>query len=85
MPFYYLLLVYRLLPTVMDLSFYFAAPTRRFAVFGLTPNMLVKIHSDLLALGFLTDVVVIGTLGLLCVSSSRVYTIKVSRISLIFC
>ena len=74
-----------LVPTFMDLRLYFAAPIRRFAVFGLTSNMLANKHSDLLVLGFLTGVDVIGTLGLLSVTSSGVYTIAVYIIFLRFC
>ena len=62
-----------------------AATIRRFAVFGLTSNMLVKIHSTFLVLGFLTGVDVLGTLGLLSVTTSGVDTITASIISLRFC
>ena len=51
-PFCFVLLVHRILPNFMALRFHFAAPTRHFAVFFLTWNMLVKRHSDFLALGF---------------------------------
>ena len=50
--FSFVLLVHGLLPTFMDLRLDFAAPTQRFAVFFLTPNMLVERHSDFLALDF---------------------------------
>ena len=69
----------------MDLRFDFAATKRRFAVLGLTSNMLVNKHSDFLALGLLTGVDVIGTLVLLSVTPSGVYTIAAYRISLRFC
>ena len=68
----------------MALRFDFVATIQRFAVFCLTSNMLVKRHSYLLALGLLTDVHVIGTLGLLSVNPSGVDTIVASRISLRF-
>ena len=61
------------------------ATIRRFSVVGLTSNMLVNKHSDFLALGFLTGVYVIGTLGILSVTPSGVDTIAASRISLSFC
>ena len=54
----------------MALRFDFSAKIRRFAVFCLTSNMLVERHSDFLALGFLTGVDVIDTLGLLYVTPS---------------
>ena len=79
------LLVHRILPTLMALSFYFAAPTRRFSVFCLTSNMLLKRNSDFLTLGFLTVVCVIIKLGLLSVTSSVVDTIAASRILFRFC
>ena len=47
--------------------------------------MLVKIHSDYLAHGFLTGVGVIVDLGLLSVNPSGVETIAVSIISLNCC
>ena len=77
-------LVHRLLPTFLDLRLDFAAPTRRFSVLFLTFNMMVKRHSDFLALGFLTGVDVIVTLELSSVTSSGVDTIATSRISLRF-
>ena len=69
----------------MALRFYFAAPTRRFAVFILTFNMVVNKHSDFLALGFFTGVDVIGKLGMSYVTSYVVDTIAASLISLRFC
>ena len=69
----------------MALRFYFADPTRRFVVLFLTSNMLVKRHRDFLALGFLTAVDVIGTLGLSYLTSYGVKTIAAYIISLIFC
>ena len=68
----------------MDMSFYFAAPIRRFAVLFLTSNMLVKTHSDSLALVFLTSIYVIGILELLSVTHSGVNAIAASRTSLCF-
>ena len=76
--------VQRLLPTFMDLRLGFAAKKRRFAVLGLTSNMFVNKHSDFLALGFLTGVDVICTLGLLNVNPSGVDSREASRISLRF-
>ena len=67
------------------MSLDFVAIIRRFAVFGLTSNMLVKIHSDLLALGFLNGVDVIGSLGISHVTASVVDTISASIIFLRFC
>ena len=84
-PFRFVLLVHRILPTFMDLHFYFAAIIWRFANFGLTSNMLVNKHSDFLVLGFLTVVDIIYTLWLLSVTSLGVDTIAASRISLRFC
>ena len=78
-------LVHRLVPTFMVLRIDFAAPIRCFAVFFLTSNMLVKRHSDFLALGFLTDDDVIATLVLLSVTPSLVDTIAESRIYLRYC
>ena len=68
----------------MNLRFDYAATIRRFAVFVLTSNVLVNKHSDFLALGFLTGVDVIGTLGFLSVTPYGVDTIAASRISLRF-
>ena len=50
----------------------FAATKRRFAVLGLKSNIFVNKHSDFLALGFLTGVDDICTLGLLSVNPSGV-------------
>ena len=69
----------------MDLCLDFAATVQSFAVSGLTSNMLVNKHSDLLALGFLAGVYFIGILGLLSVNPSGVDTIAASIISLGFC
>ena len=69
----------------MALRFDFAATKRSFSVFGLTSNILVKIHSGFLALGFLTGVGVIGTLGILSVTPYGVESISASIISLRFC
>ena len=77
-------LVHRLLPTFMALRLDFADTIQRFAVFGLTSNMVVKRHSYLLSLGLLTGVDVIGILGLLSVTPSGVESIGASIISLTF-
>ena len=69
----------------MDLRLDFAATKRRLAVVGLTANIFVNKHSDFLALGFLTGVDVICTLGLLSVTPSGVDSIASSIISLGFC
>ena len=69
----------------MALRLDFAATKRRFAVFGLTSNMLVNTHSDFPALGFLIGVDVIGKLGLLSVSHSGGDNITASKISLRLC
>ena len=69
----------------MALRFGFEAQTRRFDVFFLTFNMLMKRYSDFLALGFLTGVDGIVKLGLSYVTSSGFYTISASRILLWFC
>ena len=53
MPFFFMFLVERLLHTFMAFRLDFVATKRRFAVLGLTSNMLVNKHSDLLELGFL--------------------------------
>ena len=84
-PFRFVFLVQRLVPTFMALRFDFLAQIRRFAVFFLTSNMLVKRHSDLIALGLLTGVDVVGTQVLLSVTPSRVDTTAASRIFLRFC
>ena len=70
--------VQRLLHTFMDLRLDFAATKRCLAVVGLTSNMFVNKHSDFLALGFLTGVDVICTLGLLYVTPSGVDSIAAS-------
>ena len=85
MPFSFFFFVHRVVTNFMALCFGFAAIIRRFAVFGLISNMLVKRHSDLLALGFLTGVDIIGTLGILSVTPSGFYTIAAYRISLNLC
>ena len=68
----------------MDLRLYFAATKRRYSVVGLTSNMFVNKHSDLIALGFLTGVDVRGTLRLLYMTHYVVYTISESSIPLGF-
>ena len=68
----------------MALRLDFSATKRRFSVVGLTYNMFVNKHSDFLALGFLTGVDDIGTLGLLSVSPSGLYSRSASIISLSF-
>ena len=52
MPSLFFLFYHRLPPYLMALLSDFAAPTRYIAVLFLTSNMLVKICSDLIALGF---------------------------------
>ena len=77
MPFRFVFfLVQRLLPTFMVLHLNFAATKRRFDVLGLTLSMFVNKNNDLLALGFLTGVYVICTLGLLSVTPSGVDSIS---------
>ena len=62
--------VQRLLPTFKALRLDFASTKRRLAVVGLTANIFVNKHSDLIALGFLTGDDVKCTLGLLSVTNS---------------
>ena len=69
----------------MALRLDFAATKRRFAVLGLTSNMVVNKHNYFLALGFLTGVDFICTLVLLTVTPYGVDTRADSRISLRFC
>ena len=69
----------------MDLHFDFAYSTRRKVALFLTSNMLVNKHSDLLAVDFLTILLVILKLGLTSVTYSGVKTIAASIISLRFC
>ena len=69
----------------MALSLDFATTIRRFAVLGLTSNMFVNKHSDLLALGFFYGDDVICTLGLLSMTPSGLYSRAASRKSLRFC
>ena len=69
----------------MALRLDFAATKRSFSVVGLTSNMFVNKHSDFLALGFLTVVYGIGTLGLLSVIPSGVDSRASYIISLSFC
>ena len=68
----------------MALRLDFYATKRRLAVLGLTSNMFVNKHSDLLALYFLTGIDVICTFRLLSVNPSGVDSIAASRISLRF-
>ena len=68
----------------MDLRLYFAAAKQSFAVVGLTSNIFVNKPSYFLALGFLTGVDGICTLGLLSVDTSGVDSREASRISLRF-
>ena len=77
--------VQRLLQTFMDLRLDFEAAKRCLAVVGLTANIFVNKHSDFLALGFLTGVDVICTLGLLYVTPYGVDSIAASIIYLRFC
>ena len=69
----------------MALRLDFASAKRSFDVVGLTSNMFVNKPSDFLALGFLTGVDGICTLGLLYVNPSGVDSRSASRISLRFC
>ena len=78
-------MVHKLLQTFMALRLYFVATIRRFAVFGLTSNMLMRRHSDFLVLDLLTGVDAVGTLGLLSLNLSGVDSRAASRISLRFC
>ena len=84
MPVSFFFLVQRLLPTFMALRLDFAATKRRFAVFGLTSNMFVNKHIYVLALGFLTGVDVIFTLGLLSVTPYVADSRAASKTSLRF-
>ena len=84
-PFRFGFLVHRLLPTLRALRLDFAATIRRFSVFGLTSNMLVKRYSAFLALGFLTGVYFVGILVLLSVNPYGVDTIAASITSLRVC
>ena len=77
--------VQRLLHTFMALRLDFAATKQRLAVVGLTANMFVNKQSDFLALGFLTGVDGICTLGLLSVNPYGVDIIADFIISLRFC
>ena len=47
--------------------------------------MLLKIHSDIRALGLLTGIGFMGDIGLLLVNPSGIETISASRMSLDFC
>ena len=85
-PFRFFPLVHRLLSTLMALRLYFAATIRRFADFGLTFNMLVKIHSDFLALYFFDWCWWHKRIRtIICDYLYRVYTIEASIIFLRFC
>ena len=59
---------------LIDLRLDLAAPTWRVAVLFFTYNMLVKRHSDFLAIGFLTGVDVMGYTGLSLVNILGVET-----------
>ena len=65
----------------MALRLDFAATKLSFVVFGLTSNIWVNKHSYFLALGFLTGVDDICTLGILSVTPSGVDSIEASIIS----
>ena len=69
----------------MDLRLYFAATKLLFAVLGLTYNIFVNKHSDLLELGFLNGVDGICKLGLLSLNPYGVDSREATRISLRFC
>ena len=85
MPFSFCSFFQRLLPTFMALRLDFAATKRRFAVLGLTSNMLVNKNSDFLAFGCFTGVDGICTLVLLSVNPYGVDSRAAYRISLRFC
>ena len=72
------------LSTLMALRLDFVATIQRFAVLGSTSNILVNKYSDFLALGLLTGVYGICTLGLLYVNPSGLDSRAYSRISLRF-
>ena len=67
------------------MRFDLAAPNRWVAVFFFKSIILVKRHSDFLALSLLNGVGAMGDLGLLLVNLSGVETIAASRTSLNFC
>ena len=69
----------------MALHMDFTATKRCYAVLGLTSNIFVNKHSDLIAIGFLDGVYGIFTLGLLYVTISEDYSRAASIISLRFC
>ena len=69
-------------PYLIALRLDLSDTTRWVEVLFFISNMLVKRHSDFLALGFLTGVYVVVDMGLLLVNPSGVETIAASRISL---
>ena len=62
-------------PGLIDFRFDLETPTQQVAVLFFTSNMLLKRHSDFLALDLLTGVGIMGDLGLLLVNPSEVETI----------
>ena len=68
--FHFVFFSHSVVPALIDLRFDLAAMNLRIEKLFFTSNMLVKIHSDFLALGFLTGVGVMGSLGLLLVNTS---------------
>ena len=81
-PFWFGLNAHGVVPYLIYLRFDLEAPTGRVEVLFFTYNMLVKIHSDCLALGFLTGVDVMGDMGLSFVNPSGAETKVASIISL---
>ena len=69
-------------PALIALHFDLAARTRQITAFFFTHNILMKIHSIFLVLGFLTGIGVMGDLGLLLVNPPGVETIAALRIAL---
>ena len=83
-PFRIFFLVQRILTTFTALLLDFPAKKRRFAVLGIISNMFVNKHIYVLALGFLTGVDVIFTLGLLSVTPYGADSRAASKTSLRF-
>ena len=72
-------------PDLFALRLNLVAPTRQISVFFFTSNMLVKRHSDFIALGFLTSAGVMGYMGLLLINPSVIDTTASSSISFNCC
>ena len=85
LPFRFFFNSHVVVPYLITLCLDSAYPTRRVAVFFLTPNMLVKIHSGFLSLGFLTGADVMGDMVPSLVNTSGVETIAASGIFLSWC